>query len=428
MIMVITVTLLAAYALTTLVIYRQNVNLMEQETRQEANYIVKAIEISGTDYLKQMDEVEKNTRITLIDSAGDVLYDSTEDAVTLQNHKNRPEIKAAHKNGTGQEVRRSTTMSKEMFYYAKLLPDGNVLRVSKTMNTAFHTAIAILPVMALIALVALGFAYLLARQQVAKLIRPINELNLEEPLENEVYEELTPLLESIDKQNKEKEAIANMRKEFSANVSHELKTPLTSISGYAEIMKSGIVKPEDMPRFSEKIYNEARRLITLVEDIIKLSHLDEGKVELEKEDIDLYDLTREIISRLAPQASAKKVHIELTGESVIYNGVRQILDEMVYNICENAIKYNKEGGEIRVWVGNTLNGKKIIVTDTGIGIPKNQQERIFERFYRVDKSHSKEIGGTGLGLSIVKHGAILHNAKIHVDSELGKGTRMELIF
>ena len=428
MIMVITVTLLAAYALTTLVIYRQNVNLMEQETRQEANYIVKAIEISGTDYLKQMDEVEKNTRITLIDSAGDVLYDSTEDAVTLQNHKNRPEIKAAHKNGTGQEVRRSMTMSKEMFYYAKLLPDGNVLRVSKTMNTAFHTAIAILPVMALIALVALGFAYLLARQQVAKLIRPINELNLEEPLENEVYEELTPLLESIDKQNKEKEAIANMRKEFSANVSHELKTPLTSISGYAEIMKSGIVKPEDMPRFSEKIYNEARRLITLVEDIIKLSHLDEGKVELEKEDIDLYDLTREIISRLAPQASAKKVHMELTGESVIYNGVRQILDEMVYNICENAIKYNKESGEIRVWVGSTLNGKKIIVTDTGIGIPKNQQERIFERFYRVDKSHSKEIGGTGLGLSIVKHGAILHNAKIHVDSELGKGTRMELTF
>lgn len=428
MIMVITVTLLAAYALTTLVIYRQNVNLMEQETRQEANYIVKAIEISGTDYLKQMDEVEKNTRITLIDSAGDVLYDSTEDAVTLQNHKNRPEIKAAHKNGTGQEVRRSTTMSKEMFYYAKLLPDGNVLRVSKTMNTAFHTAIAILPVMALIALVALGFAYLLARQQVAKLIRPINELDLEEPLENEVYEELTPLLESIDKQNKEKEAIANMRKEFSANVSHELKTPLTSISGYAEIMKSGIVKPEDMPRFSEKIYNEARRLITLVEDIIKLSHLDEGKVELERQDVDFYELTREIISRLSPQASAKKVHMELTGESVIYNGVRQILDEMVYNICENAIKYNKEGGEIRVWVGNTLNGKKIIVTDTGIGIPKNQQERIFERFYRVDKSHSKEIGGTGLGLSIVKHGAILHNAKIHVDSELGKGTRMELTF
>ena len=212
----------------------------------------------------------------MIDPAGDVLYDSTEDAVTLQNHKNRPEIKAAHKNGTGQEVRRSMTMSKEMFYM-QASSGWKCTRVSKTMNTALHTAISILPIMGLIAVVALAFAYLLSRQQVAKLIRPINELDLEEPLENEVYEELTPLLESIDKQNKEKEAIANMRKEFSANVSHELKTPLTSISGYAEIMKSGIVKPEDMPRFSEKIYNEARRLITLVEDIIKLSHLDEGK-------------------------------------------------------------------------------------------------------------------------------------------------------
>ena len=255
-----------------------------------------------------------------------------------------------------------------------------------------------------------------------------NSMNTLSEKLKETIGELKTANNELQKDIEEKIRIDEARKEFIANVSHELKTPLTSISGYAEIMKSGIVKPEDMPRFSEKIYNEARRLITLVEDIIKLSHLDEGKVELERQDVDFYELTREIISRLSPQASAKKVHMELTGESVIYNGVRQILDEMVYNICENAIKYNKEGGEIRVWVGNTLNGKKIIVTDTGIGIPKNQQERIFERFYRVDKSHSKEIGGTGLGLSIVKHGAILHNAKIHVDSELGKGTRMELTF
>ena len=426
MIMVITVTLLAAYALTTLVIYRQNVGLMERETRQEADYIVKAIEISGTDYLKQMDEVEKNTRITLIDPAGDVLYDSTEDAVTLQNHKNRPEIKAAHKNGTGQEVRRSMTMSKEMFYYAKLLPDGNVLRVSKTMNTALHTAISILPIMGLIAVVALAFAYLLSRQQVAKLIRPINELDLEEPLENEVYEELTPLLESIDKQNKEKEAIANMRKEFSANVSHELKTPLTSISGYAEIMKSGIVKPEDMPRFSEKIYNEARRLITLVEDIIKLSHLDEGKVELEKEDIDLYDLTREIISRLAPQASARKVHMELTGESVIYNGVRQILDEMVYNICENAIKYNRVDGIVTVSAKREKNEVVLTVADTGNGIDETFREQIFEPFFRVDKSRSRELGGVGLGLALVREIVRVHDGKIEVRGNEQGGTTFEV--
>ena len=243
-----------------------------------------------------------------------------------------------------------------------------------------------------------------------------------------MYEELTPLLKRIDEQNKQKDAIADMRKEFSANVSHELKTPLTSISGYAEIMKNGLVKPEDMKGFAERIYNEASRLITLVEDIIKLSKLDEGEIEIEKEDVDLYDLTRKIVSRLSPQAERRAVHVEVTGENVIYHGVRQILDEMVYNICENAIKYNRRGGSVSVWVGDTLQGKKIIVTDTGIGIPEDQQDRIFERFYRVDKSHSKETGGTGLGLSIVKHGAIMHGARIQVESKVGKGTRMELIF
>ena len=428
MILVITLTMLIAYAITTLVVYRQTIHIMEGEVRQEADYINVALDTSGESYLKTMDNVHADTRITLIDPDGKVKYDSKEDDVTLQNHKNRPEVKAALKNGSGQDIRESNTLNKEMFYYAVKLENGDILRVSKTVDTALRTAMKVFPAMGLITLIMLAFAGILVKWQITRLIRPINRLDLENPLENDVYEELTPLLQSIDKQNKEKDAVANMRKEFSANVSHELKTPLTSISGYAEIMKSGLVKPEDMKGFAERIYNEARRLITLVEDIIKLSHLDEGKVELEKEDIDLYELTREIISRLAPQASAKKVHMELTGESVIYNGVRQILDEMVYNICENAIKYNKEGGEIRIWVGNTLNGKKIIVTDTGIGIPKNQQERIFERFYRVDKSHSREIGGTGLGLSIVKHGAILHNAKIHVDSELGKGTRMELTF
>ena len=193
-------------------------------------------------------------------------------------------------------------------------------------------------------------------------------------------------------------------------------------------MKSGLVKPEDMKGFAERIYNEARRLITLVEDIIKLSKLDEGNVQLEKEDVDLYKLTREILTRLSPQAAKRKVHVEVTGESVEYVGIRQILDEMIYNICENAIKYNKEGGKLTVWVGNTLQGKKVCVTDTGIGIPENETDRIFERFYRVDKSHSKETGGTGLGLSIVKHGAMLHGAKIHVDSKLGEGTKIELIF
>lgn len=428
MILIMTITLAVAYAMTTLVVYQQNVRLMEEETRQEADYIKAAIEISGTDYLKEMDDVRKSTRVTRIDSDGNVLYDSKQDEVSLQNHKNRPEVQAAYTNGSGQSVHRSDTLSEEMFYYAIRLEDGTVLRVSKTMDTALRTALDILPMMGVIAAVMLGFAFLLARWQVAGLIRPINELNIEKPLENEMYEELTPLLARIDEQNRQKDAVANMRKEFSANVSHELKTPLTSISGYAEIMKNGLVKPEDMNRFSERIYNEASRLITLVEDIIKLSRLDEGEIALEREDVDLYVLTREICSRLAPHAAAKHIRVEVTGESVIYHGIRQVLDEMIYNICDNAIKYNKEYGLLSVWVGGTLQGTKVIVSDTGIGIPEDQIDRIFERFYRVDKSHSKETGGTGLGLSIVKHGAILHGADIRVESEVGRGTRMEIVF
>ena len=325
-------------------------------------------------------------------------------------------------------MRRSATVGKDMYYYALLLEDGSVLRVSKVADSLVSTAMALFPVMGTLAVLMVLFALLLARWQTARLIKPINALDLEQPLENEVYEELNPLLVAIDKQNKEKEAVSNMRKEFSANVSHELKTPLTSISGYAEIMKNGMVRPDDMPLFSERIYKEARRLITLVEDIIKLSKLDEESVELEKEDVNLYDLTREIISRLSPQASQKDVRMELSGEPVYYNGIRQILDEMIYNVCENAVKYNNEGGRVTVWVGNTLDGPKVSVSDNGIGIPKEHQERIFERFYRVDKSHSKERGGTGLGLSIVKHGALLHGAKVNVESEPGKGTKIEMMF
>ena len=429
MILIILVTLAIAYAVTTLLVYRQTVDVMEKEVRQEAGYIRAAIEISGQGYLTELDAADKDTRITLITEQGEVLYDSDQAyEADLENHAGRPEVKEALQDGTGSNVRRSDTLNEEMYYYAVQLSDGSILRVSKTMDTAFRTAVEVLPGMGVIGACMLALAALLSRWQVRRLIRPINELDLNIPLENEMYEELTPLLKRIDEQNKQKDAIANMRKEFSANVSHELKTPLTSISGYAEIMKNGLVRPEDMKGFAERIYNEASRLITLVEDIIKLSKLDEGEIEIEKEDVDLYDLTREIVSRLAPQAEKRAVHVEVTGENVICHGVRQILDEMIYNICENAIKYNRRGGSVSVWVGATLKGKKIIVTDTGIGIPEDQQERIFERFYRVDKSHSKETGGTGLGLSIVKHGAMLHNAQIHVESKVEKGTKMELTF
>ena len=428
MMVILAVTLVLFYVILSVILYNQNLSILRAEVRQEAKYICTAVNISGTEYLEQMDNIDESTRVTRIDADGSVLYDSRRDADTLDNHSGREDVKEALKNGEGEDVRRSVTVEKDLYYYAMLLDDGSVLRVSREVDSLASTALAMLPVIGGFAVLMIIFAMLLAKWQTARLIKPINELDLENPLDNDVYTELSPLLTAMDRQNKEKEAVSNMRKEFSANVSHELKTPLTSISGYAEIMKNGMVRPADIPVFSERIYKEARRLITLVEDIIKLSKLDEESVELEKQEVDLYDLTREIISRLAPQASQKNVRMELTGEPVKYTGIRQILDEMVYNVCENAIKYNNDGGRVTVWVGNTLEGPKISVADTGIGIPAEHHERIFERFYRVDKSHSKERGGTGLGLSIVKHGALLHGAKVSVESTPGKGTKIEMQF
>lgn len=428
MMLILAVTLVLFYAIMSVILYNRNLNLLKSEVKQEAEYIRTAVNISGPSYLDQMSQADERTRITQIDENGDVLYDSSSEEIDMENHGAREEIKEALASGTGESERVSDTLGRELYYYAVLLDDGTVLRVAKSMDNLAMTALNVLPVMGVLAVIMMGFALMLAKWQTQKLIKPINELNLETPLENTIYEELTPLLVAMDKQNKEKEAVSNMRKEFSANVSHELKTPLTSISGYAEIMKNGMVRPADIPVFSERIYKEARRLITLVEDIIKLSKLDEESVELEKEEVDLYDLTMEIVSRLSPQVSQKHIRMEVTGEQVNCFGIRQILDEMVYNVCENAIKYNNEGGRVSVWVGATLDGPKISVSDTGIGIPKEHQERIFERFYRVDKSHSKERGGTGLGLSIVKHGALLHGAKVSVDSAPGKGTRIEMLF
>lgn len=428
MVMVLAVTLLLSYIILTLITYNRNLDTLESEVRQEAKYIQAAINISGAQYLEEMDGVDWTTRVTQIDENGDVLYDTRRDSSTLENHSGRKEVREALAEGEGEDVRMSDTVGQEMYYYALLMDDGTVLRASKSMDGLVRTALGNLPIMAGLAAVMLILAYFLAKWQTKRLVRPIYDLDLEHPLENKTYEELTPFLQAMDRQNKEKEAVSNMRKEFSANVSHELKTPLTSISGYAEIMKNGMVRQEDIPLFSERIYKEARRLITLVEDIIKLSKLDEESVELEKQEVDLYELTREIVSRLAPQASQKNIRMELSGEPVNYFGIRQILDEMIYNVCENAVKYNNEYGRVSVWVGNTLDGPKVTVSDTGIGIPKEHHERIFERFYRVDKSHSKERGGTGLGLSIVKHGALLHGAKVTVDSAPGKGTRIEMQF
>ena len=321
-------------------------------------------------------------------------------------------------------------MQMDNYYYALRLENGTVIRVATQARSVYSVFLAASPFVILILILIVSICIVLAHFLTKQLLHPIERLaeNMEDTIEEPVYKELVPFVNTIRKQHENILMAAKVRQDFTANVSHELKTPLTSISGYAEIMMNGLVRPEDIPRFSETIYKEARRLLTLIEDIIKISKLDDESVELEKEDVDLFELTREIVSSLSLTAAQRNIHMELTGESVKIHGIRQILDEMIYNITENAVKYNKENGNVTIWVGNTLEGPKVRVSDTGIGIPKEHQDRIFERFYRVDKSHSKERGGTGLGLSIVKHGAILHGAKVQVDSEYGKGTRMEIVF
>ena len=428
MIFVVTMSLLISYILVTLVIYRQALDIRRSELVQEAGYIRAAIEISGEEYFGTMDKVSKRTRVTWIDKDGKVLYDTGNDQETLANHKSRKEFKEALANGSGQDIRMSDSKGQEMYYYALKMDDSSVLRVSRGMDTVWNTAFMILPYMIAIGVMMACVAWFMTRHQVKRLIAPINNLDLEEPLENDVYEELHPLLERIDRQNKEKVAIEQMRREFSANVSHELKTPLTSISGYAEIMMNGLVKSEDMQGFSERIYKEASRMITLVGDIIKLSQLDENRVELEKQAVDLYPIAQSVVSRLKERASQAKVALEIRGEGQIIEGTSQILDEMIYNLCDNGIKYNKAGGHVNVTVGSRQGCPFVSVEDNGIGIPEEDQKRVFERFYRVDKSHSRQIGGTGLGLSIVKHGAIYHNAKVEMESTPGRGTSITIVF
>ena len=422
MVFIFSVTLLISYMILTMVVYNQTLSILETDMKQEAQYIGRAINTSGGSYLQQMADVDEGARVTWVAEDGAVLYDSQSNGDKLENHKSRPEIQSAMTKGFGTDIRMSGTLGRKMYYYALRLDDKTVLRIAKTMDGLMRTGLRVLPVMGILAVSMLVLAWLMSKWQTARLIRPINELDIEHPLDNGIYEELSPLLQAINRQNMEKDAVANMRKEFSANVSHELKTPLTSISGYAEIMKDGLVKPEDIPNFSERIYKETKRLITLVEDIIKLSKLDEASVDFEKEDVDLYALCREIVSRLAPQANAKKVHITLTGEPVVYRGVRQILDEMIYNICENAIKYNVEGGWVRVSLNADHKYFYVTVADSGIGIPKESLDHIFERFYRVDKSHSREIGGTGLGLAIARSAIVMHRGAIKVYSKENEGT------
>lgn len=510
------------------------------ELESETQYISYGIKDGEADFLKSFEK--ENKRITIISPDGEVLADTKAGTESLENHSQRKEVKEAIENGYGKSERYSDTLTEKTLYYAKKLDNGNILRVSTTQNSVLVLLLGLLQPIILIIAISLGISLFLSYRVSKDVIKPINEIDLENPENAYTYEELTPFLKKISVQNKTikkqiKEAeksreefrlicenmsegflvidknatvlsynnaalrlldtdnslednvfafnrtrsfrevtqkaldgeraegteksgektysiIANpvyqakkiigaviviiditesaerekLRREFTSNVSHELKTPLTSISGFAEMMKEGGTPDKTVVDFSTSIYDEAQRLISLVSDIMKISELDEGGISFDTEKVNLYSLANEVADRLKSVADKQTVTLNVIGDDNYVFGNRKILDEMIYNLCDNGIKYNKPNGSVDIIVTSSQNGVKLTVKDTGIGIPKAEQSRVFERFYRVDKSRSKSAGGTGLGLAIVKHGAMYHSAKLHLESTGGKGTSVTLEF
>ncbi len=370
-------------------------------------------------------------RLTLTDRDGNVVFDSEADQSRMENHGARPEIAEAAATGEGRAVRRSATLSESTFYYAVRLEDGGVLRVAKDAGSIYSIFARALPFVGMVLAILMALCMLVAHVLTVKLISPIERLaeNLDEYNDSGSYEELTPFVRMIQKQHQDIVKNAQMRQEFTANVSHELKTPLTAISGYAELIENGMAEQEDVVRFAHGIHNSAGRLLTLINDIIRLSELDGTEREWSMERLDLYDLASACVEMLALSAEKHHVTIALLGtrESYIL-GNKQMIEELLYNLCDNAIRYNNEGGSVTVQVCHRRRGTLLLVKDTGIGIPKEHQERIFERFYRVDKSRSKSTGGTGLGLAIVKHIVARHGASLELESEAGKGTTIQVSF
>lgn len=523
------------------ILYRYFDRELVGELKKEASYLVQGVEADGEEYLRGIKD--KDARITYISGDGVVLYDSQAEAESMENHSDREEVKAALESGSGTCRRISRTLSEKTIYYALKLDNGNILRVSSTQYSVFELILQLVQPMMWVLLLMIILSGIFASKLSDRIVQPVNELNLDYPEEVQIYDELSPLLSKIHRQNKqiqeqldlarqqqeeftiitenmqegllvidrytmilsgntsawrifkvkhqkvgssvycldrseefrktveqvlggrhssvllkmdggyvqmlanpvirsanpmgavlllmnvtEKVERENLRREFSANVSHELKTPLTSISGFAEIIQDGFVQPEDVKKFAGRIYKEAQRLIQLVEDTIRISQLDEGEMPYEWEKVDLYAMSRSVFNTLKDAAYKRDVHLYIDGERMICSTVRPIMEEVLYNLCDNAVKYNRQGGTASIILRQTPTEVRITVADNGIGIPKEDQNRVFERFYRVDKSHSKEIGGTGLGLSIVKHGVAFLGGSMEMGSEEGKGTEITVIF
>ncbi|MDD7307456.1 MAG: ATP-binding protein [Eubacteriales bacterium] len=530
--------LLASIVIIMGCLYEYFSNIQKDKLADELDIAASAVELYGTDYLKNIDS--ERYRITWIQADGKVIYDTQAGADSMENHADRQEVKQALAEGEGSSSRYSDTLMEKTSYYARLLDDGSVLRVSTTYATAGLLVLGMLQPILVVLIAALVLSGILARRISKRIVEPMNSIDLDRPLENDTYEELSPLLNRINQQHKEiemqmrylkqrtdeftqitesmkeglilldnkgnvlsiNEAAQNIletdsdcigqsflsiersrninnaiqsafeeghseiyaqygsreyqvdisriesggetvgavllafditeqqnaqrnRREFTANVSHELKTPLQGIIGSAELIENGMVKPEDMPRFTGHIRKEASRLVTLIEDIIRLSQLDEGR-QMPSEQVDLFELADEVKSVLEGACEAKHINMKLMGEHVCVDGVKSLLYEIIYNLCDNAVKYNNEGGIADIDISADEKNAYITVRDSGIGIPQDQQQRVFERFYRVDKSHSKESGGTGLGLSIVKHAVSYHNGTISMNSEPGNGTEIRV--
>lgn len=373
-----------------------------------------------------------NLRITVIDKQGKVQYDSNADIGSMDNHVNRPEVKKALEKGAGSIIRRSDTFDKNTYYYAEKLDNGQILRVAKEVVSIWQFFKQILPILIAELLLAVAICIMVARMLARRLVEPIELLaqNMDEDEITETYDEIKPFLDKIHSQHKALKKSANMRQDFTANVSHELKTPLASISGYAELIETGMAKEDDVRRFAGEIHKSSIRLLSLINDIIELSELDVMDGEMSTMMLNLTEEAQNCVEMLQMNAEKHGVNISFckNNEPCIIEANQDMVQEIIYNLCDNAIRYNQPGGNVIVSVFRKEEKIVLEVQDDGIGIPRKEQERIFERFYRVDKARSKKTGGTGLGLAIVKHIAEQHGAQIKIDSHIDEGTTISILF
>ncbi len=417
---------LASLVLIMGVLYEYFSRVEMTQLRMQTQLAAQGVEKSGMDYFDGMDV--RDYRITWIGRDGSVLYDNDAPSAGMANHLQREEVRQALAEGYGESHRYSATLMERSLYTAQRLTDGSVLRLAIAQNTVLTMLLGVGQGLAAVILLALFISVLLARRLSRRIVQPLNALDLDRPLENEGYPEIQPLLRRVDAQQKQLRAQEQMRREFTANVSHELKTPLHVISGYAELIQNGLARPEDVGAFAGKIYDESQLMVKLVEDIIRLSHLDEGAQDMRFEQIDLYAVATDVAGQLEAEAARSDVTLSVTGEPVPLLAIGALVHSIVFDLCDNAVKYNRPGGHVTVDVRHTAAAGVLTVTDDGVGIPPDQREHIFERFYRGEKSHSKSVPGTGLGLSIVKHAAMVLGAEIDLTSAVGKGTAVTVRF